>query len=200
MTQSEKASFRNYIIKQSETLRTIPPKDAARFIDGMAFISCLKAKKTYKVWISALILFIFPDTYITMELLRFMNDMHKVDSIKSKTRQKRSTSSTKFDITGFEQNMLQGNTWQELLKLSEYKDQLIEMIKEYVLEFGSGILPRSVPFITTSREKDYFVSPAGNKVINVCSHKEVDTGLVLHASKVDSDIVVVVCKDTDVLI
>ena len=133
-----------------------------------------------------------------MELLRFINDTRKVDNIKNMTREKRGTSSTKFDITGFEQNMSQDNTWMELFKLSEYKDQLIKMIKEYILEFGSGILPRSVPFIMTSREKDYFASPAGNKVINVCNHKEVDTGLVLHTSKVDSDVVVVVCKDTDV--
>ena len=72
------------------------------------------------------------------------------------------------------------------------------MIKQYVLEFGSGILPRSIPFAITSREKEYFISPAGNQVISVCNHKETDTGLVLHASKVDSD-VAVVCKDADVL-
>ena len=38
--------------------------------------------------------------------------------------------------------MPQGNNWQELLNGCEYKDQLIEMIKQYVLEFGSGILAR----------------------------------------------------------
>ena len=36
-------------------------------------------------------------------------------------RQKRGTSSTMFNITGFEQNMPQGNNWQELLNNSEYK-------------------------------------------------------------------------------
>ena len=94
--------------------------------------------------------------------------------------------------------MPQGSTWQELLNDSKYEDQLIEMIKQYVLEFGSGILPRSIPFAITSREKEYFILPAGNQVISVCNHKETDTGLVLHASKVDSD-VVVVCKDADCL-
>ena len=48
--------------------------------------------------------------------------------------------------------MSQGNNWQELLNNSEYKDQLIEMTKQYVLEFGSGILPRS-PFTIVAREK-----------------------------------------------
>ena len=52
-------------------------------------------------------------------------------------RQKRGTSSAKFSNTGFEQNMPQGNNWQELLNDSAYKYQLIEMIKQYLLEFGS---------------------------------------------------------------
>ena len=133
MRQSEKTSFRNHIIKQSEALHTIPPKDAAWFIDGMAFISCLKLKKTYKEWIAALISFIFPDSSKTIKLLGFINDTYKVDSIKNMARQERGTSSTKFNITGFEQNMPQGDTWQELLNDNEYKDQLIEIIKQYVL-------------------------------------------------------------------
>ena len=108
--------------------------------------------------------FIFPDSSITVTLLGFINDIYKVDSITNMARQTRGTSSTKFNITGFEQNTPQGNNWQELLNNSEYKDYLIEMIKPYVLEFGSGI-PRSTSFIITSREKEYFISPVGNQVI-----------------------------------
>ena len=78
------------------------------------------------------------------------------------------------------------------------------MTKQYVLEFGSGILPRSPPFIITSREKEYFTSTAENHVISGCNHDNADTRLVLHDSKVDSDIIlillVIVCKDTDILI
>ena len=48
-------------------------------------------------------------------------------------------------------------------------------------------------------KKIIFISLAGNKVISVCNHQEADTCLVLYASKVDFD-VVVVCKDTFVLI
>ena len=66
----------------------------------------LKPKKTYKEWISALIRFIFPDSSITMKLLGVINGSYKVDSVKNMTRQKRGTSSTKFNIKGFEQNML----------------------------------------------------------------------------------------------
>ena len=95
--------------------------------------------------------------------------------------------------------MPQGNTWQELLNTSKYKDQFIDMIKQYVLQFSSGILPRSIPFIMTSRKKENFILPARNQVISPWNHEEADNRLVLHASKENSD-VVAVCKDTDVLI
>ena len=61
----------------------------------------------------------------------FINDTYKVDSITNMTRQERGTSFTKFNITCFEKNMPQGDTWQELLNDNECKDQLIEMIKQY---------------------------------------------------------------------
>ena len=128
MKQSEKAPFQNYIIKESEVLNTIPLENDVWFIDGMALISCLKPKKTYKEWISALIRFIFPDSSTTLKLLRFINGTYKVKSIKNMPKQKLGTSSTKFNITAFEQNIPQGNTSKELLKDSEYKVQLIKMI------------------------------------------------------------------------
>ena len=45
------------------------------------------------------------------------------------------------------------------------------------MEFGSEILPRSIPFIITSKEKDHFISSAENKVTSVCNHEEADTRL-----------------------
>ena len=81
----------------------------------------------------------------------------------------------------------------------ECKDQLIEMIKQYVLELGSRILPRSTPFIITSRENEHSILPAGNQVISGCNHEDAGTRLVLHETKVDSD-VAVVCSDTVVYI
>ena len=109
---------------------------------------------------------IFPDSFITMKLLRFINYTYKIDSIKNMARQKRGTSSAKVNITGFEQNMPQDNNWQEFLKDSEYKDPLIEMMRQYVLEFVSGVLLRSSPFIIASRENEYSISPAENR----CRH------------------------------
>ena len=40
-----------------------------------------------------------------MKLLEFINGTYKVDFIKNMTKHKQGTSSTKFNITGFEQNM-----------------------------------------------------------------------------------------------
>ena len=142
---------------------------------------------------------IFPDSSITMKLSGLIDDTYNVDSIKNMTRQKRCTSSAKFNFTVLEKNMLQGNPCQELLNDSEYKYQLIEMIMQYVLEFSSGILPRSIPYIITSTENQYFLLPAGNQVLRVFNHEEEDNLLVLHASKVDSD-VAIVCKGKDILI
>ena len=134
-----------------------------------------------------------------MKLLGLINDTYKVDFIKNMTKQKQGTSFTNFNITGFEHNIPQSNNWQELLDDSKYKNHLIEMVKQYALEFGSGILSRPTSFIITSREKEYFLSPAGNRVISSCTHKDTDTRFVLHGSKLDSD-VAVVCKDTNPLI
>ena len=142
---------------------------------------------------------IFPDSSINMKLVGFINDTYKVDSIKNMSRQNREISSSKFKITDFEQNMPQGNNWQKLLNDSEYKDQSIEMIKQYILEFVSGILPRTTPFIIISTGNEYYVSPAENQVISGCNHEDSGARLVLHGSKVNTDVVVVVYKDTSCL-
>ena len=81
--------------------------------------------------------------------------------------------------------MPQGNNWKELLNDSEYKDQMIEMIKQYVLELTSEILPRFTAFIIASGEDEYFILTAGNEDISGCNHDDAGTRLVLHGSKVD---------------
>ena len=56
----------------------------------------------------------FPDSSITMKLLGFINNTCKVYSTENMARQKRGASSNKFNITGFEQDMPQGNNWQNV--------------------------------------------------------------------------------------
>ena len=120
-----------------------------------------------------------------MKLLGFISDTYKVDCIKNMTRQKRGTFSIKFSITGLEQNMPQGNNWQDHLNDSEYKDKLIEMIKQYVLKFGSEFCQDLLLLLLLQQEKN----------ILFCLHEI----KLLRGSKVDSD-VIIFCKDTDVLI
>ena len=57
------------------------------------------------------------------------------------------------------------------------------MMKQCVLEFGSGILPRSTPFIITSRENEYSILSAENQVTSGCNHENTGTRLVLPGSK-----------------
>ena len=56
-------------------------------------------------------------------------------------------------------------------------------------------LIKSTNFIITSRDNEYFISPARNQVISGCNHEKPGARLVLHGSIVDSN-VAVVCKDT----
>ena len=91
-------------------------KHYTQFHRNMTLIIPLKPKS---LWSSAFIRFIFPDISITIKLFGFINDAYKVDSIKNMARHKRGTCSTKFNITGFEQNMPQGNNWRDFLNDNE---------------------------------------------------------------------------------
>jgi len=114
-------------------------------------------------------------------------------------RKKRGLSAFNFNVTGFDQNMSQANIWNNLLRNNDYKDQLIELIKDCILKEGQKILPRTVPFVITSKDKSFTITSAGEERLDDYNHEEADTRLVLHASKENMD-VVIVSKDTDVLI
>ncbi len=50
LRQSDKASLRNYLIKQAEAVVDCPPKRARWIIDGMALFRIVKPKDTYREW------------------------------------------------------------------------------------------------------------------------------------------------------
>ena len=60
LRQSDKASFRNYLIAESDVVTEIAPKNCIWFVDGLAAIRSLKPKATYKEWIESLVHFITP--------------------------------------------------------------------------------------------------------------------------------------------
>ena len=53
LRQSEKASFRNFLIEKSNATSKIMPKKAAWLVDGMAAVQTFKPKSTYREWIEA---------------------------------------------------------------------------------------------------------------------------------------------------
>jgi len=81
LRQSEKASLRIYIIQVSDSLVTEAPGNAAWFVDGMALVRCVKPRKTYREWISALIKYVYPHSSIPIHMIGFIKDTYIVNSI-----------------------------------------------------------------------------------------------------------------------
>ena len=70
------------------------------------------------------------------------------------------------------------------LNNSECKDQLIKMIKQCVMNFGSGTLSRSIPFIITSREKEYFTFISSAENDNPCDNESDSEFLIFFLVKI----------------
>ena len=200
LRQSEKASFRNYLIKEADAKQNEIPVNASWFIDGLAVIRSLKPKKTYKEWITSLIKYITTERHVFPQIIAMVNDTYIPDSVKNLTRIERGLSATNVIVQGVEQNMPQGNKWQELLHSNNFKQQIIELIKDYILKERSSILQlQNISFIITAKNKVYKITNDITENLPDCNHEEADTQLVLRASQSNTD-VVIVSTDTDVLI
>ena len=198
LRQSEKASFRNFLISKCDGPFSIPPKNAAWFVDGLAAVRTLKPKKTYREWLKNLLHFLEPPADASPRLIGMINDMYLAKSVKEGTRSDRGSSSTKVTLQGFEQHMPQGVRWSEFLHNGENKNELIKLIARFVQsEEGRSWL--KYPFIVTEGTQTYRVEKSQSMFLYSCNHEEADTRLVLHAVMQESD-VVIVSKDTDVLV
>ena len=60
LRQSGKSILRNYLIDESQSVVNVSPKNCRWTIDGMAAMRTLKAKETYKEWITSLLKFVTP--------------------------------------------------------------------------------------------------------------------------------------------
>ena len=160
----------------------------------------MKPKTTYGEWISCLIKFITPSSSIDQcpKLVGMVNDTYLDCSTKSGTRKKRGEDFQKTFVTGFEQHMTSGTKWQQFLRNSENKKQLLGLISKYVLaDKGNEI---KVPFIITVGDENYKLKRTGEVESKTnCNHEEADSRIVLLALEANSD-VVIVAKDTDILI
>ena len=197
LRQSDKASFRNFLIQTASASTTQVPKNASWLVDGMAAVQSLKSKETYGEWIEDLIRFITPPDVAECILFGMVNDTYNETSIKSNTRKKRGEEHLKTIIEGFEQHMPAGVKWNEFLRNGDNKNQLIKIILRFILsEEGKKLL--RFPFIITSGD-DIFRIDNGQQTEKKCNHEEADTRLILLAHQERND-VVVVAKDTDVLV
>ena len=105
--------------------------------------------------------------------------------------------SARTHVEGPKQHMPIGMKWQEFLSVGENKEQLISLLGTYFENLSNNNL-LSMPLIFTTGDKTLHLENGEETIIKSCSHEEADTRLVLHAIEQESD-VVVVCKDTDVL-
>ena len=198
LRQSDKASLRNYLINECNSISEDPPKNCSWFIDGLAAVRSLQPKKTYRVWLKSFLQFAKPPRNTDAIQVGLINDTYKADSVKGGTRKDRGESGLRVQIDGFDQHMLQGNKWQEFLNSGENKEELIQLLVKY-LGTEEGMAQLEHPYIITAGDATFAVRNGTVSELFRCSHEEADTRLVLHALKSDTD-VVVVAKDTDVLV
>ena len=89
LRQSDKASFRNFLISYSDARRTASPMNTAWFIDGLSAIRSLKPKETYEEWIESILMFITPPDIAEATVIGMINDTYSQLSAKADTRKKR---------------------------------------------------------------------------------------------------------------
>ena len=197
LRQSDKASFRNLIIKESNSITEIAPKRCAWFVDGMAVIRTLKPRQTYKEFIDALMNFVTPKNELEPLTIGIINDTYIKDSVKEGTRQDRGEAGPRVHIQSVNQHMLQGMRWKQFLYNGDNKQELVAIIAKYLTTDVSTNF--RCPVIVTANDNTYEINEYGVTTVFKCNHEEADYRLVFHAVRSDKD-VVVVAKDTDVLI
>ena len=163
LRQTEKSCFRNMLILEFR----------------MAAVRTIKPKKVYKDWLQKLITFVEPPKDSCPSLVGFINDTYREISIKNGIRILREAGRNKH-IDGFEQHMPQGLKWVEFLSNNFNKEELINLISQYL---QSDDIRKSFthPFIVTCGEGAYNIPAQGQITTSICNHEEADTRLVKHA-------------------
>ena len=102
-------------------------------------------------------------------------------------------------VEGIDQHMPQGLKWQEILRSSANKDDLIRLIVSHVKSLNE-LNKLKGPFIITNKEHTNKLIQDKSILRSTCNHEEANTRLVLHAFLENNNVIVVVSKDTDVLV
>ena len=145
-----------------------------------------------------LITFVEPPKDSCPSYVGFINDTYKQISRKNGTRKFRGETGRNIHIDGFEQHMPQGLKWVEFLNNNFNKEELINLISQYL---QSDDIRKSFthPFIVTCGEATYNILSQRQITSSICNHAESDTSLVKHALDAHNDSVMV-SKDTAVLV
>ena len=158
----------------------------------------LKAKETYKEWITSLLKFVTPLNDPKPLSIEIINDTYKADSIKSGTRYKRGETTKRIHIRSWDQKMVKGKDWQSFLNNIDNKNDLINITGSF-LRHETGRQNVTGNGVFTQNKKSWKISKHDAVEVFECNHGEADMRMVLHACLDDTN-AVVVSRDTDVLV
>lgn len=156
LRQSDKASLRNFLINECNSVSEVPPKNGSWFIDGLAAVCSLQPKRTYREWLRSFLQFTKPPKDSEAIQVGLINDTYKVDSIKGGTRKERGESGLKVKIDGFDQLMPQGNKWQGFLNIGQNKEELRKLLVKF-METGEGMSQLEHPYVVTAGDATFSV-------------------------------------------
>eukprot|EP00794_Sanderia_malayensis_P012581 gene12581-biopygen10020 len=164
----------------------------------MALFHTIKPKETYKLWLASVLQYATPPVDAKAIQIEIINDQYLDDSTKSSTRAKRGQASRRVHLQSVEQKMMQGKDWQEFLHNDANKENLIQIAADF-FRSAEGRKLLTIPLIITCKDEAWEISKTSVKALPRSNHEEADTKIILHASSIDTA-VVVVAKDTDVFV
>lgn len=202
---AEKASLVKEIVKGIDCPKHLPvnPKsDSILIIDGMAFVLSLgrpHQAETFGDYADCFIKRILSNGYKYREV-HVVFDRYVSQSVKAGTRKKRAKgfAPVRRDIT--DSNVPLPKNWSSFLFLSENKADLCRFLSDRILEhdFGDLEVVLSGGFAEESHAQS--TDPTRNVDSLRASHEEADTRMILHAVDSTANNVVVMTRDTDVVL
>ena len=166
-------SLRNFLSNNSKATTNCIPEKASWLIAGSAGVQSLKSKGTCGEWIESLIHFITPPEVVECLLVGMVKDTYQELSTKNNKRNQRGQDHIITVIEGFEQHIRAGMKWNEFLRNSKNKEELINITVKFIKSNKGWQLINS-PFIVTAGNKIYRFQE-GQEKVNEYNHEEADT-------------------------
>ena len=131
--QGDKAGFRNFIMKNSNSVSCCFPTNSKWIYDGMAVMRAIKPRKTYFEWCVEILRYIKPPENANATSVDIVMDMYVEKSVKEGTRRQRGCKpGPRVHVSGLHQNMPQGEAWQHFLSNGDNKNNLITVFVEFI--------------------------------------------------------------------